>query len=357
MMRTTKAIGIAAIVCVVVGTRGVAGVRAQGSDAKANDVIAQARKALGGEKKLAALKGLSLKAEYRRELNAGLGGGGAMTLVMMGGPAGGAGGPSGQATGEIEIDVAFPDKFYRQDSGTGAMALTRIDGFEGARPFIDVVASSPGMRVTVDRPDGDAERTKAALKRSHTDLARLMLGLIAGTQPGFSATYSYAGVAESPDGSAHMIDVAGPEDFEARLYIDTAMHQPLMLTFMEPEARPIRMMTRGPGGGGSANTVVSPHGTTTTATTAGQSASGSALSQLTPEQRAELEKQMKEAASAPPKLVEQRLYFADYREVDGLQLPHRITKSTAGKPTEEWDVKSYKVNPTIKPDRFKVGTN
>jgi hypothetical protein len=182
-----------------------------------------------------------------------------------------------------------------------------------------------------------------------------MLGLIGGTQPGFSTIYTYAGQAESPDGSAHMIDVSGPEDFKARLFVDTVTHQPLMLTYMEPEARPIRMMTRGPGaGGGSGSTVVTPHGSATTSP-GNASGSGSALSQLTPEQRAELEKQMKEAEATPPKLVEQRLYFADYREVDGLMLPHRITRGTPEKPTEEWEIKSYKVNPTIKPDRFKVG--
>jgi hypothetical protein len=353
-MRTTKASAIAVIVAVAVGA--VDGIRAQVADAKANEVIAQARKALGGEKKLAALKGLSLKAEYRRELGAAIGGGGTMTFVMMGGP-GAPGGAPGQATGEIEIDVAFPDKYFRQDAGSGAMAMTRIDGFEGDRPFADAVASNPGMRVTVDKPTNDPVRAKAALKRNHAELARLMLGLVAGTQPGFAATFRYAGVAESPDGSAHMIDVSGPEDFKARLYIDTATHQPLMLTFMEPEARPVRMVTRGPRSGGSGNPGVTAPGATTTSPPAGPGGSGSALAHLTPEQRAELEKQMKESEATPPKLVEQRLYFADYREVDGVLLPHRITRGTAGKPTEEWDVKSYKVNPTIKPDRFKVGTN
>ena len=41
-------------------------------------------KVLGGEQKIAGLKGLSLRADYRRELSAGAGGGGTMTMVMMG---------------------------------------------------------------------------------------------------------------------------------------------------------------------------------------------------------------------------------------------------------------------------------
>jgi hypothetical protein len=346
-MRTNSVVGIVAMVTVLGG--GAVELRSQaGGDVKAGEVIAQARQALGGEKKLAGLKALSLKADYRRELTASTGGGGAMTFVMMGGPGGGSG-PASQATGELEIDVAFPDRYYRQDTGTSGLSMTRIEGFERDRPFVDIVANSPGMRVSVDKPTGDPARTKAALKRSHSDLARLLLGLVAGTQPGFAATFTYAGQAESPDGAAHMIDVSGPEDFKARLFIDTTTHQPLMLTYMEPEARPIRMVTRPGSPGAAAGTSITSHGGSTRA-------SGAAAETLTPEQRAELEKQMKEAEATPPKLVEQRMYFADYREVDGLMLPHRITRGTAGKPTEEWDVKGYKVNPNIKPDRFKVGT-
>src|SRR5262245_10786260 len=47
------------------------------ADAKAATVLADMRKALGGEQKIAALKGLSLRADYRREMSAGPMGGGA----------------------------------------------------------------------------------------------------------------------------------------------------------------------------------------------------------------------------------------------------------------------------------------
>ena len=66
---------------------------------------------------------------------------------------------------------------------------------------------------------------------------------------------------------------------------------------------------------------------------------------------------MKEAAATPPKMIEYRMFFADYREVSGISLPHRITRGTGEKTTEEWEIKDYKVNPNIKADRFKVGTN
>ena len=62
-------------------------------------------------------------------------------------------------------------------------------------------------------------------------------------------TYTYGGQAESPDGKADIIDVTGPDDFKVRLFVDTETHLPLMLTYMEPEARMV-MRTVGREGGG-----------------------------------------------------------------------------------------------------------
>ena len=43
--------------------------------------------------------------------------------------------------------------------------------------------------------------------------------------------------------------------------------------------------------------------------------------------------------------------------MDGVALPRRIARGTGAKTTEEWDVTSYKVNPPLKGDRFKVGSH
>jgi len=342
-------------------------------DAKAASVMADVRKALGGEQTIAAMKGLSLRADYRREMSAGPGGGGSMTFVMMGG--GGAASGSQQATGKLEIDLVLPDKYLRTDIGSAAFGMTRTDGFEASRPFLEVVPNTPGMRIQIDNPASDPARAKAALKRSQTDLARLYLGLTGGPQPGFAVTYSYGGQAESPDGKADIIDVTGPDDFKARLFVDAETHLPLMLTYMEPEARVVmRTMTRdGAGGrGGSSAPVVVPGGTAAPAagnahagnsapagnapSPAGAPAVNVPIAGLTPEQRAELDKQMTEAEATPPKLVEYRLFFSDYRKVDGVSLPYHIARGLGAKTTEEWDITSYKVNPSFKADHFKVGS-
>lgn len=325
---------------------------AGGEDAKANGVLAAARKALGGERRLASLKGLSIRTDFRREASTPFSGGGGGTFVVMGG--GGRMDAGGQITGSIEIDLLLPDRFYRSESGSGGFSLTRIDGFEGDRPFMDLIADSPGTRVAIDRPADDPARAKALLRRTNTDLARLLLGMIAGTQPGLAATYTYVGQAESPDGTAHVIDVTGAHDFKARLFIDTVTNLPLMLTYTEAEVRPIRMTmthgaappTRADGAGASGST----------ARRDGSTSRVAGVPNLTPEQQAELDKQIAAAEAEPPKLVEYRMFFADYREVSGISLPHRISRGTAEKTVEEWDVKDYKVNPNISLDRFKVGS-
>jgi hypothetical protein len=339
-----------AILAVVAAAYVVAFSHAQArSDAKAAAVIADMRKALGGDQKLAGIKSLSVRADYRREMSAMAGGGGTMTIMMMGGPggAGGAAHGSQQTAGKIEIDLDFPDRYLKRDIGSAGFSMTRTEGFEGTRPFIEVVGNSPGMTVRADNPAADPERAKQALRRSNTELARLLIGLTGTPQPGFPVTFSYAGQAESPDGKADIVDAAGPEDFKLRLFVDVETHLPLMMTFLEPEPRMItRTMTRDQGSrGGGPVSVTAP----------GAGGSG-AIPGLTPEQQAELDKQRKEAQAAPVKMIEQRLFFSDHRKVDGVSLPHRIARGTAEKTTEEWDITSYKLNPPFKADRFKVGS-
>jgi hypothetical protein len=42
----------------------------------------------------------------------------------------------------------------------------------------------------------------------------------------------------------------------------------------------------------------------------------------------------------------------DYRKVDGILLPYRITRAVNGQTNEEWTIRSYKLNPTFKPNTF-----
>jgi hypothetical protein len=290
-------------------------------DDKANQIMALARKALGGEQKLAAVRTLSLRATYQRETSMpAMTGGGRATIMMNDGPASGG---TPQVTGELELDVDASGRYIKVDTSTGFMAMTRTEGLDGDRAFAHAVPANPGMRIQIDRPGDDPARAKQALRRNQAELARLLLGILGSPQDSFPVTYTHAGVAESADGKADMIDVRGPDDFAVRLFLDVQTHLPLMLTYMATEPRIlVRTADRGQ---------------------AGETAD-----------RERLERERHQAEAAPPKLVEHRLFFSDYRNVGSLSLPHRIARGTSQKTTEEWEVKSYNINPTLKADRFKV---
>lgn len=321
-MTATPDARVAAIVLMAaLGTAGSMERAASAQEDKAKEVMTQVRKALGGEERLAAVKSLSLRASFQREMSLpGMAGGGRAMIVMNGGPVGGS---DAQMTGDLEMDVELPEKYIKVDTSTGFMAMTRTEGFDGDRPFANAVSANPGVRIQIDRPTDDPARARQVLQRQRGELARLLLGLIGSTQASFPVTYTHAGIAESNDGKADMIDVKGPDGFAARLFVDVQTHLPLMLTYMAPEPR-IVMNTSERGAPNQAA------------------------------ERERLERERHEAEAAPPKMVEYRLFFSDYRDVGSLSLPHRIARGTAAKTTEEWEVKSYKINPTLKADRFKV---
>jgi hypothetical protein len=47
-----------------------------------------------------------------------------------------------------------------------------------------------------------------------------------------------------------------------------------------------------------------------------------------------------------------QLQFADYRPINGLNLPHLIVKAINGVPVLEWKIEKYKLNLDLKPKRF-----
>ena len=238
------------LIVVVVAFVAVLGQGATAQADRAAQVMAQVRKALGGEQKLASVRSLSLRASYQRDMSIpGMTGGGRAVISVNGGPGGGS---SSQITGDIEVDVELPAKYIKVDTSTGFMAMTRTEGFDGDRPFADAVAANPGMRIQIDRPGDDPTRSRVALERNQAELARLLLGILGTTPASFPASYSHAGTAESADGKADMVDVKGPGNFAVRLFVDVESHLPLMLTYQAPEPRIVmRTADRGSTRGGA----------------------------------------------------------------------------------------------------------
>lgn len=274
-------------------------------DARAEAVLNATRHALGGVEKLAAIKGLTAKGTHHRSMG------------------------DIQATGDTQIDVTLPDKYLRsQTDQIFGSSVTIETGFDGEEPVqrSNSVGGGPNVVFRMAGPGGsggpaeDPAVIKAnQLRAQHADFARLMLGWFA-TAPAFmESTYSYAGVAESPDGRADIIEIKGKDQFAARLFIDQQTHRPLMLTYMG--VKPMVRVMRSSGGGG--------HGAP--APSAGEEA-----------RRAD--QAVREATTQePPPLVEMQLYFDDYRQVGGVWLPHHISRSINGETNEEIDFQKIQI--------------
>ncbi len=317
----------AAIGTLLVGTS----MLAQTPDVK--KILADARAAHGGEKKLSALTTLAATGQAVRVT------------------------PDGSsAPADCELAFELPDKFMKKDvvAVIGNAAVTRTIGFNG-ETLIDVMDQPPAMggMIMIRRsigapadgpltPEQQEENRKKALLSAKQEFARLSLGMLLSSLAAYPLEFTYGGVAESPDGKADIVDVKGDGDFAVRLFIDQKTHLPLMLSWMAREPLIIsRTMTAGGAGAGRGQT---PPGATAHAQTP-----------PTPEER---DKMMKDAqaqakeAEAKLRIVEYRLYYGDYRDVDGVKVPFRLQRAIDGKPSEEVTLEKVKVNGKIDPGKF-----
>lgn len=319
-----------------------AGTLAYGQTGDVNKILADARAALGGEKKLAAVRTFAAT--------------GLSTRVM---------GEQSSAPTDAEMALELPDKFMKKDvlANIGSMTITRTSGFNGDA-LINIVDQPPmtGDRVFMIRmgpggpgelvtPEQQESQRKAQLLSARQDFARLTLGFLLASPAAYPLKFAYGGQAESPDGKADIIDVTGDAGFAARLFIDTATHRPLMLSWMGKEPLVMsRTVTAGPGGAAVS------HGTAGGAVVTAP-LQGEGGKPLTPEERDRLMKQLEEQrkeAEAKRRTVEFRLYYGDYREVDGIMVPFKLQRSMDGKPTEELTLEKVKVNGKIDAKKFET---
>ena len=296
-------------------------VRAQDA-AKGASLLAEARKAIGGEDKLAAIKRLQASGTFLRST-----------------------GPDQIIDGDFDVLIELPDK-YRKNEVTGfaganvdrTEALNGTDvwdetagGAAGGRPF----GGGGGFRGGGgggDRGGGgrggfggggfgggnrqrgagagqaDAapqavdDRAKEQLRRTRqAELARLALVWLLTTD----GPVAWIGTAESPEGTADVLEVRPANGVPTRLFLDPSTHVPLMITWSGQPSRGGDIRRRG------------------------AAAAAPAQGQATLE-----------------------LHMAEYKAVNGIKLPHLITRGTEGTTQEELKIKSFKLNPNFKSDTF-----
>jgi hypothetical protein len=324
--------------------------------AKGASLLAEARKSLGGEDKLAAVKRLQIKGEMRR-------GQGNLTLE-----------------GDTEVFLEPPDKFRRNESlslGPGGPGIDRVEVLNGndiwdennggggrfGRGGGDFGGGGRGGDFGGFRrggiggqQNGDADPARAQgidperlkelqLRNRRLEVSRLLLALLLTTD----SQAAWIGTAQSPEGSADVLEVKSSDGTATRLFLDSTTHVPLMMTWSGGGQRGGR---GGQGGGrGRAGDAAAQGG----APQGGAApAAPPAAPQAPPQSGAAVDtaqgRRGRGFGGGAPATLE--MHLSEYKVVNGIKLPHLITRGTNGETAEEWVIKSYRINPTFKGNTF-----
>jgi len=296
----------------------------QASIDHAAQVLAAARKALGGDK-LAALKSVDATGRTRR-----LRGNNIQPI-------------------EFEMSIELPDKYLRKDEFPAEESDPTSVGFNGANLVQNPppVIAAPPARAGQPPPTPeqlDAQR-KARLAASVTtakqDFARLALGMFASTFDAVPLTFAYVGQAEAPQGKADVIDGKGAGNVSWRLYVNADTHVPIMLSWQGP---PTGVVITVPGQ--PLPQSVAPGAVVVT----GPPAPAATASQAEKDQYAKDVQALRTKTQAAP--IEYRLYYADYRDVEGVQFPFRLRRAIGTDTTEETTFDRFRLNTKIDPKKF-----
>ena len=198
---------------------------------------------------------------------------------------------------EFEISCELPDRCVRRDevpareSGPTSIGFTGDDLIQIPAPPALPAPSSPSGSPAPGRGGPPPQLTASRVTNAKQDFARWWLGMFAGSFASFPLTFTRAGQAEAPQGQADVVEAKGPAGFTARLFILKDSHLPIMLSWQ---------------------------------------------------------------GMAQGKPVENRLYYAEYRDVDGFKLPFRLRRAVGADTTEETNVDRFRVNVRIDARKFEV---
>ena len=335
-MRTLVATSLFAIAVLLGPAFQTSNAAQQPEDVKANAVVTEARKALGGEDKLAAVKRLQINGTTRRA-------NGNFNLE-----------------GDTEIFLELPDKFRRNESLTlgGGTGIDRTEILNGTEFSTEVSGGDFGGRgrgrfgggfpgaggaAGGGGADGRGAATPEAQERLRdfqrrnlqSEVSRLLIAFLLTSD----APFRWIGTAQAPEGSADVLEVKTPDGVATRVFIDTMTHMPLMLTWTGPAGRGFG----GRGQGRRGQAAVDQAGAPTEGRAGGDQPAAAGGADPAQGRRGR-------GAQGPPATLE--MHLAEYKTVNGIKLPHLITRGASGETNEEWVIKGYKINPNLKANTF-----
>ena len=275
---------------------------APGDTAKGAALLAEARKAVGGDERLRAVKTLDVKGDFTRV--------------------------AGQTniSGELEVRIELPDKLRRDEDLSppgGGPAIVRTEVLNGSSVWDEATGGGAFFRGRFGRGDGrggggqggraaidPAQLEEAQRRARQTELARFQLIWLLATE----GPANWIGTAEAPDGKADVLEMTPRFGPAIRLFLDQTTHVPLMVTW-QGAAPQLFFARRGGRGAAGADAQTPP------------------------------------AAERAPQATLQ-MTLGNYKAVNGIRLPHLITRGVNDMTIEEWKIDSYRVNPPLKADVF-----
>jgi len=279
------------------------------ADSRADEVIKQARQAIGGEEQLQKIQGLQVNGQYRRVFG------------------------DRQMGGDREISIALPNKYLVEDAmNAGGLATSMINtrALNGERAWNANSGGGGNMIIRMGAPGGQdltPEQIEAGLRRMYSaEFSRYLLAMILTPPPSLALEYKYAGESDVEETPAEVVDVSGPNNLALRIFFDKQSHLPLLLSYRGPKPR-IFTMTR-------------------------QASAGTRSPEDIKKAREEAEKKMHAEAPVVPEEVDFYIRLTDHKKVGGLTLPHKFTFLTGEEVSEEFEISKYQLNPQFKADRF-----
>ncbi len=194
-------------------------------------------------------------------------------------------------------------------SGSFAISLARKNQQRRTRAAAKTFANRHGKKVRITRNKFFEQTVEPG---RNNELLRTVLGLLLKTPTGFDVSYIYGGESAVDGVAANVIKVQQSGDNSNQLYLDKSTNLPAMMSYQCPNMLVLKI-NRGENGD-STNFVK------------GDEKSETSQCQMR---------------------------FADYRGVDGLQLPHRWTISRNGEIEETVSIDSYKINSPDVEERIK----
>lgn len=211
------------------------------------------------------------------------------------------------ATGTSTVRTNAPGAATTTERSVLGMSMPRPSGGKDSDTELqglanETRASKEKLPATNKRPDLDNPDIQREMERDlRADVQSLSLVLLPSLSTGWTLTHFE--LIKAPDGKViEAIDVTGPEEYQARLFVDQATHLPVMLSYRA---------LRNPRAGYVATT-----------------------------NPADLQE------------VAVQLFFSEYQKVNQVLLPLRVVKAVNGVQVEEWKVEKYRLNTDVKAKRF-----